>query len=134
MSISVNEKEKFFSVKTANTEYQMKVDEFGVLKHIWYGEITNKNMEYLLDYPNVGFSGSIYEAGTRQTYSLDTLPQEYSCEGTGDYRISSLSVLNKDGDSSVDLRFKGWEVKRESILSRDFRHPIITATKQKPLR
>ena len=67
MSISVNEKEKFFSVKTANTEYQMKVDEFGVLKHIWYGEITNKNMEYLLDYPNVGFSGSIYEAGTRQT-------------------------------------------------------------------
>lgn len=112
MSISVNEKEKFFSVKTANTEYQMKVDEFGVLKHIWYGEITNKNMEYLLDYPNVGFSGSIYEAGTRQTYSLDTLPQEYSCEGTGDYRISSLSVLNKDGDSSVDLRFKGWEVKK----------------------
>lgn len=112
MSISVNEKEKFFSVKTANTEYQMKVDEFGVLKHIWYGEITNKNMEYLLDYPNVGFSGSIYEAGTRQTYSLDTLPQEYSCEGTGDYRISSLSVLNKDGDSSVDLRFKGWKVKK----------------------
>lgn len=112
MSISVNEKEKFFSVKTANTEYQMKVDEFGVLKHIWYGEITNKNMEYLLDYPNVGFSGSICEAGTRQTYSLDTLPQEYSCEGTGDYRISSLSVLNKDGDSSVDLRFKGWEVKK----------------------
>lgn len=112
MSISVNEKEKFFSVKTANTEYQMKVDEFGVLKHIWYGEITNKNMEYLLDYPNVGFSGSIYEAGTRQTYSLDTLPQEYSCEGTGDYRISSLSVLNKDGDSSVDLRFKSWEVKK----------------------
>ncbi|OUP75861.1 alpha-galactosidase [Anaeromassilibacillus sp. An172] len=110
--MSVNEKEKFFSVKTANTEYQMKVDEFGVLKHIWYGEITNKNMEYLLDYPNVGFSGSIYEAGTRQTYSLDTLPQEYSCEGTGDYRISSLSVLNKDGDSSVDLRFKGWEVKK----------------------
>lgn len=112
MSISVNEKEKFFSVKTANTEYQMKVDEFGVLKHIWYGEITNKNMEYLLDYPNVGFSGSICEAGTRQTYSLDTLPQEYSCEGTGDYRISSLSVLNKDGDSSVDLRFKSWEVKK----------------------
>ena len=39
----------------------MKVDEFGVLKHIWYGKITNKNMEYLLDYPNVGFSGSIVD-------------------------------------------------------------------------
>lgn len=110
MSISVNENEKFFSVKTANTEYQMKVDNFGVLKHIWYGEITNKNMEYLLDYPDVGFSGNVYDAGTQKTYSHDTMPQEYSSEGTGDYRITSLALLNKDGSSAVDLRYEGYRI------------------------
>lgn len=112
MSISVNEKERFFSVKTANTEYQMKADEFGVLKHIWYGEITDKNMEYLLDYPDVGFSGNIYEADRRKNYSLDTMPQEYSCEGSGDFRITAISVQNQGGDSSVDLRYKGYEIKK----------------------
>lgn len=110
MSISVYEKEKFFSVKTAHTEYQMKVDNFGVLKHIWYGEITNKNMEYLFDYPDVGFSGNIYDAGKLKTYSHDTLPQEYSSEGTGDYRVTAMSLINKDGSSSADLRYSGYRI------------------------
>ena len=59
MSIIVNEKELFFTLRTANSEYQMKADKFGVLKHIWYGEITGRDMDYLLHRPDVGFSGSI---------------------------------------------------------------------------
>lgn len=112
MSISVNEKEKFFSVKTAHTEYQMKVDNFGVLKHIWYGEITNKNMEYLLDYPDVGFSGNIYDAGRLKTYSHDTLPLEYSSEGPGDYRATAFAMVNKDGSVSADLRYEGYRIEK----------------------
>lgn len=52
MPISVHN--NLFSIKTKNTEYQMKVDQYGVLKHIWYGTKTNSNMEYLQEYPNIG--------------------------------------------------------------------------------
>ncbi|MCI7804359.1 MAG: alpha-galactosidase, partial [Oscillospiraceae bacterium] len=88
----------------------MKADKYGVLKHLWYGEKTGTDMEYLLKYPDVGFSGNIYDAGNDRTYSLDTLPLEYSCEGVGDYRISAVSVTNPDGSSGLDLRYKSYRV------------------------
>ena len=51
MGIYINEQENFFSLRTNNTEYQMQADEYGVLKHIWYGERVENNMSYLLEYP-----------------------------------------------------------------------------------
>ena len=41
------------------------------------------------------FSGNPYEAGTDKTFSLDTLPQEYTAYGNGDYRINGLTVLEE---------------------------------------
>ena len=73
MAITV--KDKIFNLETKNTLYQMKVDRFGVLNHLWYGEKTDCCMDYLLDYPDAGFSGNIYEAENERTYSLNTLPQ-----------------------------------------------------------
>ena len=90
MAITV--KDKIFNLETENTLYQMKVDRFGVLNHLWYGEKTDCCMDYLLDYPDAGFSGNIYEAENERTYSLNTLPQEYSTSGVGDFRISAISV------------------------------------------
>ena len=40
-------------------------------------------------------SGNPYEAGTDKTFSLDTLPQEYTAYGNGDYRINGLRVLEE---------------------------------------
>ena len=40
-------------------------------------------------------SGNPYEAGTDKTFSLDTLPQEYTAYGNGDYRINGLTVLEE---------------------------------------
>lgn len=111
MSIVVREKERHFSIRTANTEYQFQADSFGVLKHLWYGAPVHTNMEYLLDYPDVGFSGNIYDVGTVKTYSLDTLPLEYPCYGTGDYRIPALSVRHLHGGNAVDLRYESYEIK-----------------------
>jgi alpha-galactosidase len=89
----------------------MKVDEYGILKHIWYGENTSNDMEYLLDYPDIGFSGNLYEAENRRTYSTDTLPLEYSCNGTGDFRISAIAVQHSDGSNALDLRFESYAIK-----------------------
>ncbi len=112
IDIRVNEKEKeiFFSLRTLNSEYQMKADGFGVLRHIWYGEITERDMDYLLLRPDVGFSGSIYEAGNQRDYSLDTMPLEYPCGGVGDYRVPAVKVTHSNGSSALDLRYKSHNV------------------------
>lgn len=39
---------KVFQIETEHTSYQMKVDEYGVLNHLWYGAKTNCCMDYLL--------------------------------------------------------------------------------------
>lgn len=111
MGINVNEKERYFSITTQNTEYQLKADTFGVLKHLWYGEKTGCNMEYLLEYADVGFSGAIYEADNDRTYSLDTMPLEYPCGGVGDFRIPAIEVTHSNGSTALDLRYKGYSVK-----------------------
>ena len=62
MPITVNEKSRLFCIETDNSEYQLMADSFGVLRHLWYGEKVGMSMEYLQEYPDVGFSGNIYEA------------------------------------------------------------------------
>lgn len=110
MAITV--KDKIFNLETENTLYQMKVDRFGVLNHLWYGEKTDYCMDYLLDYPDAGFSGNIYEAENERTYSLNTLPQEYSTSGVGDFRISAISVTHEDGSNALDLRVREYQIKK----------------------
>ncbi len=101
-----------FHIETANTLYQMKVDEFGVLNHLWYGAKTDCVMDYLLDYPDVGFSGNIYEAENQRTYSLDTLPLEYASSGVGDFRVPAISVTHENGSCALDLRFQEYHIVR----------------------
>ena len=52
-------------------------DPYGFLIHLYYGEKTEGDMDYLLTYRDRGFSGNPYDAGMDRTYSLDALPQEY---------------------------------------------------------
>lgn len=46
----------------------------------------------------------------QRDYSLDTLCQEYTGCGVGDFRVSCLNVQNPDGSIAADLRFAGAEV------------------------
>ena len=111
MAIYYSEENKTFTLSTENTTYQMKVDTYGVLIHTYYGAaVGQEDMSYLVDLRDSGFSGNIYEAGNKRDYSLDTLPQEYSSSGVGDYRISSVSVRNPDGSDAVDLRYQSYEI------------------------
>ena len=112
MAIIVDEKTGLFQLITDNTEYQMKADKYGVLKHLWYGEKTGCDMEYLQSYPDVGFSGNIYDAGNDRTYSLDTLPLEYACEGVGDYRVTGAAAVHSDGSCALDLRYKSYRISK----------------------
>ena len=92
--------------------YQMKADAKDVLLHTYYGEKTDSSDKSLLIFrADRGFSGNPYEVGKQdRTYSLDSLPQEYSSFGMGDYRITSLRVQNKDGSQAAELRYAGYRV------------------------
>lgn len=99
-----------FQLTTAHTLYQMGIDAFGVLYHLWYGEKTDCSMCYLYHYPDVGFSGNPYEAGKLRTYSMDTLPLEYATLGNGDYRIPAAAAVHADGSCALDFRYESHKI------------------------
>ena len=110
MSIRIQEEKGLFSLETAHTLYQAKADETGVLLHTWYGEKTGDDVSRLIRTANRGFSGNPYEMRERFDYSLDTLPQEWSTNGVGDYRPASLQAEQTNGSASVDWRYAGYRL------------------------
>lgn len=110
MGIIYCEKDRIFTLQTKNTTYQMQVDRYGFLLHLYYGKKTDTCMDYLLTYYDRGFSGNPYDAGEDRTYSMDTLPQEFPCYGNGDFRSTAFAVENADGSMSCDLRYKSYKI------------------------
>ena len=48
MSVIYDADHGLFTLKTRDTDYQMKVDELGYLLHLYYGSRTDQPMDYLL--------------------------------------------------------------------------------------
>ena len=112
MAIIYNPNKKIFTLHTAHTTYQMQVDPLGYLLHLYYGDRSSGSMDYLLTYADRGFSGNPYAAGADRTYSLDALPQEYPCLGTGDYRNIALNIKGDNGVEGVNLLYKRHEIRK----------------------
>ena len=112
MGIVFDEDNKLFTLHTKETTYQMKVDRYGFLLHLYYGRRTQGCMDYLLTYADRGFSGNPYDAGTDRTYSMDVLPQELPCQGTGDYRCPAIVVNNTDGSYACDFRYQDYRISK----------------------
>ena len=89
----------------------MKADDKGILLHTYYGKKTEVfDYSYLIQRRDHGFSGNPEEAGNDRTYSTDTLPQEYSSFGSGDYRESALDIRYDHGARTLGLRYEGYEI------------------------
>ncbi len=111
MSIRYDEKQKLFVLETQHSCYQMKISRLGILQHLYYGRpVGDTCMDYLSRYADRGFSGNPYECGEDRTFSLDTLPQEYSCFGMGDYRTPSLKTVLSNGSRTGELRYVRHEI------------------------
>ena len=110
MAIRYDGSSGLFSLTTAHTLYQMRVDRGGVLTHLYYGRDTGCDMGPLLRRADRGFSGNPYEQRQDRSFSLDTLSQEYSGSGAGDYRVSALRLTGPDGSRSVDVRYHGHRI------------------------
>lgn len=112
MSIYVNEENGLICLHTNKSTYQMKIDEEKYLIHTYYGSrIDNTDIYPQIYRMDRGFSGNPYEIGTKdRSYSLDLLPQEFSCFGTGDYRVSALKVKEKEGNFSAELKYDSFTI------------------------
>lgn len=110
MSILYNEKDRILTLHTENSTYQMKIDHYGYLLHLYYGRRSEGCMDYIPLYADRGMSGSPYDAGKDRTYSLDSLPQEFPVLGTGDFRNPMLVIRDSAGAYCCDLRYSGHEI------------------------
>lgn len=111
--ILLDKKNRVFTLHTQNTTYQMKADRYNVLLHTYYGpRVREEDLSYLIQYVDRGFSPNPNEVGDDRTYSLDTLPQEYSSCGVGDFRLPSIEFERLDGSLAADLRYTGYELKK----------------------
>lgn len=101
-------KDKFITINTKESTYQMMVDEYGHLLHTYYGRRATGQMDYLLSREDRGFSGNAYEAGDDRTYSLEQLLQEFPTNGVGDFRSYAFDVRVSTSDS--DLTFTNTDI------------------------
>lgn len=114
MSIILNEESKIFTLQTKNTSYQMKVGKLDYLLHLYYGStIHDKDMAYQIMQYDRGFSGNPYESRDNRTFSLDTQPQEFSTQQQGDFRATSIEVINADGSYSFNGKVISFSLMKE---------------------
>ena len=111
MPLSYDAPARLFTISTDNSTYQMKVDEYGYLLHLYYGARAEGDLSYLLTYcDRSGMCGCPHDVADR-TYSLDFLPQEYPFQGSGDMRSPMLLVRDAEGTFGCDLRYKCHEIR-----------------------
>ena len=110
--IQYDKHHQLLTLETRRTSYQMKIMKGGFLSHLYYGRrIPHEDMSYLIRNYDRGFSGNPYMIRDDRTFSLDTLPQEYTSSGVGDFRIGSIAVRNYDGSFGADFRYEGHEIR-----------------------
>jgi len=110
MSIIYNENDKTFTLNTKNTMYQMKIDNYGELVHVYYGK--------RFDYEDLSFSSDVWSTsfspnprGASWTYSNNNIPKELSTYGVGDFRITAVGLINPDGTYGTSPKYLSYEIK-----------------------
>jgi len=106
MAIFFDESKKIFKLDTSSTTYAFAVHEGGYMFHLYYGAYLPDNNLLPLLYRG-GFSSfhPNYPQYINSEISPDITPSEYSCYGTGDFRLSALQIKNADGNISTDIRY-----------------------------
>lgn len=113
MSIRFDKEQRVFCLTTNNSEYQIGINEIGILKHLYYGApVGQSNMNYLDSSSDRALSGNPYDNRAKRDISHDTLPQEYTTNNVGDYRIGSIQLQSENGSFSCDLRYSRHSIKK----------------------
>ena len=111
MSIRYIEETRQLILETRHTSYQMKIDGLGYLQHLYYGKKLGQNdMSYPFRIYDHGFSGNPYDMKGNRAYSLDSMAQEYTSFGVGDFRVTSIRASCSDGSRCAEFRYAAHEI------------------------
>ena len=104
--ITYDEKLRVFKLDTKNSSYVIGVFEQNYLLNLYYGaKIPDANLwKNAMRIKSASFSPSNPHF-PHENYSVDVLPMEYPCNGSGDFRISALAIKNSDGNTVTDIRY-----------------------------
>ena len=108
--ITFNQETKVFHLTNGRISYLMEIDNAGVLNHVYFGKAI-RQYHGNLSYPRMdrGFSGNLPDT-TDRTYSRDTIPQEFSGNGSMDYRLPATVIRQADGNCSAAFLFKDFRI------------------------
>ncbi|MBO6134085.1 MAG: alpha-galactosidase [Lachnospiraceae bacterium] len=110
MSFTYDQTQKLFTIETKNSSYLMQVDKYRILHHIYYGrKIKSDGYENLIFFYDRSCAGNPDEVYPDRTISLNTIPQEFTTFGVGDFRVHSIEVTNPDGSFGADFRYAGYK-------------------------
>lgn len=106
MSIAFCSETKTFFLDTLSSTYAFKVSDTGHLLHLHYGDkIAHDDISYVcMETPaRTCFTPVPQECDS--SYSLATLPQEFSSDGVGECRFPSIGVRNADGSFAFEGKY-----------------------------
>ncbi len=96
-----------FSLETQNTSYLFRTTARGHLEHVYYGNrVSAADAEALSLKNNMMLGTTVAYDGKDAAYSLETLPQEYSGIGKGDFRHSPMELILADGSFVTDFVYE----------------------------
>ncbi|MBQ7915632.1 MAG: alpha-galactosidase [Firmicutes bacterium] len=103
MSIIYSQEFNSFYLSTPNTSYVLSVNPGGFLIHNYYGcRLPVCDMRFTAERSS---QASFCPNSADLTTVPDKAPMEYSCNGTGDYRVSALQIRESRGNASTDIRY-----------------------------
>ena len=111
--------------------YAMGITEEGYLLHCYYGRaIGEDDISYLMRLSDHPFTPN--GNNRDRLIFMDSRPFEFPCHGTGDYREPCMMVLDEDGMSTCDLRFKEYRIEKGKPQLKQKGVSCIPATYAKP--
>ncbi len=106
--IQIND--RVFKLDTKDTSYIFAITEKGHAEHIYYGKrLPEADVDALRLKNNITL-GSTVDYDKKVGYSLETLQQEYSGIGKGDYRHSPIELIMPDGSFVTDFIYDKYEL------------------------
>ena len=107
MPISFDKERRVFKIDSLNSTYAIGIFDGNFLVHLYYGKkIPDTNL--ISTAFRGGFASiSPMTASTADNwyFSPDIQPMEYSCNGSGDYRLAALSIRDSEGRATTDIRY-----------------------------
>ncbi len=111
MPITFNEEKRIFKIDSLDSTYAIGIFEQNFLVHLYYGKKIPDDNLLKLAYRGGFASISPNVAGCSDNeFSLDIQPMEYSCNGSGDFRLAALSIKDSGGHTTTDIRYIGHRI------------------------